>query len=208
MAYNDGELLHWAGIADNTISEIKRVIEKNPQSIYDLDLYNDNCLIIAAQQNNIENVKFLLTLKEIDINYVGGSGTAFHTALKKNYQEIIEILFYNTDLNLKVFHNEELTINIALKYDLWSYIGKFLEKNPELLYMHQNTFKKSFLSTFLEMYSHKVDYLIFQCNILPFWKESMLDLSIKDGGNIKDYLKNLYQKNNDIKFPLMDMNVL
>ena len=84
---NNGELLHWAGINDNNIIEIKKIIEKNPQSIYDLDLHGDNCLIVAAQQNNIENVKFFLTLKDIDPNYVGGSGTAFHAAFRKNYQD-------------------------------------------------------------------------------------------------------------------------
>lgn len=79
-----------------------------------------NLLHIAATENNIEIVKFLLE-KNININIMdGNNNVALHYAVSKNNVEIVKLLCTKTDINLKLFNSDKNTVlDIACinKYD-------------------------------------------------------------------------------------------
>ena len=80
-------------------------------------------LLLAVYKQQIKCVEILMTLENIDINYVGPMGTALHIACKKNNRYIASKLLFKADPTLKDKYNK-----IALLYTHDKKIIKLISK--------------------------------------------------------------------------------
>ena len=87
-------------------------------------------LQLAVLKNRLNCIEILLSIENLDINYVGPQGTALHIACKKNYYEIVKLLLNNNcDIYIKDKNNK-----VALDY--------CKNKNLKKLFNKKNSCKK------------------------------------------------------------------
>mgnify|MGYP003333903406 CR=1 FL=1 len=94
------EVIHWAGMTDECLPDLKQLLEKYPDYINTKNGYNDNALIVAARTGNADIVKYLIALlkslilsfQTISILFIFN----FHYPpfIKNNYCNIKLILIY------------------------------------------------------------------------------------------------------------------
>ena len=80
-------------------------------------------LLLATHKQNLKCVELLLSISNININYIGPSGTALHVACKKNNMKISSLLLFKADLFL--FDNNG---KVALEYTNDINIKKLISK--------------------------------------------------------------------------------
>lgn len=89
------EVLHWAGMTDNCLSDLQTIIEESPELINTCTTDGDNALIIASRVNNPAIVQYLVEETAINIAQKGYHGNAFLVAVKENHQNIAMYLAKN-----------------------------------------------------------------------------------------------------------------
>ena len=80
-------------------------------------------LQLAVYKQQIKCVEILITIDNLDFNYIGPMGTALHIACKKNNRHIVSKLLYKADPTLKDKYNK-----IALEYTHDKTIIKLISK--------------------------------------------------------------------------------
>ena len=84
-------------------------------------------LQLAVFKKRLNCVEILLSIENLDINYIGPQGTALHIACKKNYYEIVNLLLNNNcDIFIKDKNNK-----IAFDYCKNKKIKKLFNKKNE-----------------------------------------------------------------------------
>jgi len=86
------ELFHWAGMNDERIDELKNLLTESPELLNSVNQHGDNALIIAAREDNLGIVKYLVENTTINIQQSSEDGNAFLVALHKNRKEIARYL--------------------------------------------------------------------------------------------------------------------
>ena len=80
-------------------------------------------LLLATYQQNIKCVELLLSINNIDVNYLGPSGSALHVACRKNNMKIASLLLYKSDTFLLDKNGK-----VALEYTSNNNIKKLISK--------------------------------------------------------------------------------
>ena len=128
-------------------------------------------LLLAVFKQHVKCVEILMSLDNLDVNYLGNMGTALHIACRKNNRQIVSKLILKADPRIKDKNNK-----IALEYTSDKLIIKLISK---IIFKKFETIDKSSelyedLSKFIKEYKH---LLIFNkskennININPFKKE-------------------------------------
>ena len=128
-------------------------------------------LLLAVFKQHVKCVEILMSLDNLDVNYLGNMGTALHIACRKNNRQIVSKLILKADPRIKDKNNK-----IALEYTSDKLIIKLISK---IIFKKFETIDKSSelyedLSKFIKEYKH---LLIFNkskennININPFKNE-------------------------------------
>ena len=80
-------------------------------------------LLLAVHRQNVNCVELLLSISNIDVNYVGPSGSALHIACKKNNMKIASLLLHKIDLFILDKNGK-----VALEYTHNNNIKKLISK--------------------------------------------------------------------------------
>ena len=80
-------------------------------------------LLLAIHKQNVKCVELLLSISDIDVNYLGPSGSALHVACKKNNMKIASLLLYKSDVFLL-----DKKGKVALEYTHDNNIKKLISK--------------------------------------------------------------------------------
>lgn len=170
------EVIHWAGMTDECLPDLKQLLEKYPDYINTKNGYNDNALIVAARTGNADIVKYLMEETKIEQDIVVNEGNALTVACKYNRKNVISYL---------------LTTNISIEcaddagWTPLFYIAKYghddileLLQNKNVNYSHLDSEKQNVLFSFVNGYVLHRNYYAFE----------MLEMNLSD--------KTLFFKNN------------
>ena len=80
-------------------------------------------LLLATYKQNIKCVELLLSIENIDVNFLGPSGSALHVACKKNNMKISSLLLHKSDIFLLDKNGK-----VALEYTNDNNIKKLISK--------------------------------------------------------------------------------
>ena len=80
-------------------------------------------LLLSIHKQNLQCVKILLSINDINVNYLGPSGTALHVACKKNNMKISSLLLHKSDIFLLDKNGK-----VALEYTNDNNIKKLISK--------------------------------------------------------------------------------
>lgn len=86
------EVIHWAGMTDECLPDLKKILEQYPDYIHAKNGYNDNALIVASRTGNLEIVKYLIEETNIEQNIIINEGNALTVACKYNRKSVIQYL--------------------------------------------------------------------------------------------------------------------
>ena len=106
-------------------------------------------LLLAVHKQNLKCVELLLTINNIDINYLGPSGTAFHIACKKNNIKIASLLLYKCDITIKDQNGK-----IPLEYSHDNNIKKLYSRYIYKILSNQKNKNYAKISEFFEKYKN------------------------------------------------------
>ena len=108
-------------------------------------------LLLAVYKQQIKCVEILISIDNLDFNYIGPMGTALHIACKKNNRHIVSKLLYKADPTLKDKYNK-----IAMEYThdktIIKLISKVIIKKFESI--EKNTQLSENLNKFINEYRH------------------------------------------------------
>lgn len=154
------EVLHWAGMNDSYLYELKRIIHESPELLNTTSKTNDNALIIASASNNIEMVKYLVEYTDIDQTLVGDSGNAFLAALKHNNTAIA--LYLAKHSKISIYEHDSTgksAYHIAAFYGNDDVIQFLLEKEVNINCVDDNL--RNCLFYFVDNYTMHNNYVCF-----------------------------------------------
>ena len=109
-------------------------------------------LLIATYKQNIKCVELLLSINNIDANYLGPAGAALHVACKKNNMKITSLLLYKSDIFLIDQNGKvalEYTNNNNIKKLISKVIYNKLNKNN-----NENSLSFKNISNFIKKYEN------------------------------------------------------
>ena len=73
--------------------EVVKLLEKSRADVRATDHDGDTCLILAADAGHTETVRYLVGLKDVDVNYAGNNGcTALHCAAQEKHADVVQAL--------------------------------------------------------------------------------------------------------------------
>lgn len=154
------EVLHWAGMNDSYLYELKRIIHESPELINSMTSSNDNALIIASASNNIEIVKYLVEYTDINQTLVGNNGNAFISALKHNNTAIALYLANHSKIAIEqTDETGKSAYHLAAYYGNHEVIEFLLEKQLEINCFDNNL--RHCLFYFVDNYIMHNNYLCF-----------------------------------------------
>ena len=84
-------------------------------------------LLLATHKQNLECVKILLSINDINVNYIGPSGSALHVACKKNNMKIASLLLHKSDIFL-LDKNGKVALEYAHDNNIKKLISKVIYK--------------------------------------------------------------------------------
>ena len=135
-------------------------------------------LILATFKQHLKCVELLLTIHNIDLNYLGPTGSALHIACKKNNIKIVSLLLLKGDLTL-LDKEEKIPLEYTTNHNIKKLISKVVyHKLKKISDRGSQTYK--YLSKFITKYKH---LLI----------EQKKDSSSSSGGEKYEFLKKIAQ---------------
>lgn len=127
------EVLHWSGMNDDCLDDLKSILMHHPEYINVMNPYHDNCLMIASKMGNIKMVEFLVKSTEIDINHSNNDGNALNIAVSNNQTDIVKFLIENTFISTKQKNVQGKSIyHLAAQKGNADLVEFFLEKQLDI----------------------------------------------------------------------------
>lgn len=181
------EVLHWAGMNDNCLDDLKYLLFDSPELINSINDDNENALIIAARENNIEIVKYLVEETAIDIHTVSKiDGNAFLSAVKKENIQVAMYLANVAKLDMQCVNSlGKNAYHLISVYGNSEFIEFLMKNNVNINHLDNNDCNCMF--DLLENYPIHKDYLsfdLFENNI----NHSILFKPSKKGLNVISYM--------------------
>ena len=125
------------------------IIKINP-NIPNKDGYTP--LLLAVHKQNIRCVEILMSINDIDVKYLGPSGTALHVACKKNNMKISSLLLHKSDIFL-LDKNGKIALEYAHDINIRKLISKVIYKKLMII-NDKNSEKYKNIINFIEKYKN------------------------------------------------------
>lgn len=194
------EAIHWAGMKDENLPDLKHILDKYPQYINAKNSQNDNLLLIATRVGNFNIVKYLIEETEININETILEGNALSVALQLNKKEIAHYLI---DKNIDTYALDNLGQNslfLASQIGDDELIEKLLNKGVNVNHIDSNG--NNILFGFFSNYISHNNYLAFELIIHKLDKNIISqknNMGIDIFKHIENLKKEAKEKNNIIR---------
>lgn len=154
------EVIHWAGMTDECLPDLKKILDLYPDYINTQNGYGDNALIVAARTGNIQIIKYLIEETNIEKNVIVNEGNVLTVACKYNKKDIVQyLLAQNFDI--------EYADNIG--YTPLFYIAQHgdddileLLHSKNVNYSHLDNEKQNVLFSFVNGYLTHRNYYAFE----------------------------------------------
>ena len=112
-------------------------------------------LLLAVFKQHIKCVEILMSLENVDVNYLGDMGSALHLACKKNNRQIVSKLIYKADPTIKD-KNKKIAIEYTNDKGIIKLISKIIFKKYESVDKKSELFTE--LDNFIKEYKHLLIY--------------------------------------------------
>ena len=109
-------------------------------------------LLLATHKQNIKCVELLLSINDIDVNYLGPSGSALHVACRKNNMKISSLLLYKSDIFL-LDKNGKVALEYTNDNNIKKLISKVIYKKLNKNY-DKNSLSFKNITNFIEKYKN------------------------------------------------------
>lgn len=182
------EVLHWAGMKDEFLSNLKDILIENPHFINFENQYGENAIHIAAKMDNVKIVKWLIENTNIDFNKTIDKGNALSIAVEHNSIKTANYLINETNIDYKVTTKEGKNIfHLLMQHGNESLIEQLLTKYPQGINCLDNKNEHCLFDFILYFSKHKKYYLfdILQESIDPdifkvinLKKQNLLDFTL------------------------------
>jgi len=184
------ELFHWAGMKDEHINELIKILTACPNFVNETNDFGDNCLFIAAKMGNINMVKYIVENTNIDINHANSDGSALLIALTQGHMEIVNYFLDSTKINihLKNSHGEGI-YHLAAKTGNSNLIEKLLKIDKEKRIGDLNNIGRHCLFNVVDSYAIHKNYWCFELIQENLSDDELLQRD-KNGMNILDFTIN------------------
>ena len=109
-------------------------------------------LLLATFKQHLECVELLLTIHNIDVNYLGPSGSALHVACRKNNLKIVSLLMLKGDITL-LDKEEKIALEYSDNHNIKKLISKVVyQKLKKIQDRGSQAYK--YISKFISKYKH------------------------------------------------------
>ena len=109
-------------------------------------------LLLSTFGQHQKCVEILLSINDINANYIGPSGTALHIACKKNNSKIVSLLLLKCDI-LLLDKNNKVALEYTLNYNIRNLISKILYQKISNIKDKESINYKN-ISQFIKKYKH------------------------------------------------------
>lgn len=179
------ELFHWAGISDN-VEDFHIFYKDHKYLINSINHFEDNALIIAVRQGNINITKYLVENTKINIKHKSKDGNALFQTLYINNKELFKYLLSLNKINLKEKnHKEESLYHIILNKGFEDLFHLLLEKKLSLNVLDENN--QNVLFSLVDVYHIHQDYMLVEY-VLEHINKKILNTKNKNKLNIIEYI--------------------
>lgn len=132
------EALHWAGMQDKDLPNLKKILDIYPDYINVRNKFEDTLLTIAAREGNLKIVQYLVEEKNMNVNQNTPDGNALIVSLKKQHHDVVEY-FLNKDIDINTTnHLGENYLFLSVPLGSYKILSKLVEKNINFNHLNHN----------------------------------------------------------------------